>query len=204
VIRQCSVIAIEGTHASGKTSVVHGLTAHYRERGVHVACVGDPARTSPLIEDVVLHGLGAFDLAAEVDLFATQISEQIRAARHHRLLVTDKTIANVLAYAGLLLDSGARADPSISRVLGAMTRMCEAWRPYDAVFLCIDQFAPEQRGDPYRGKVRGLQAPVEDAVRDVCESLAYPTHELPRRMDTNERVTWVAERVRQLRLLDDR
>src|SRR5690606_25569433 len=39
-VNGCVVVAIEGTHAAGKTTLVHALTAHYRERGVLVTCTG--------------------------------------------------------------------------------------------------------------------------------------------------------------------
>jgi len=58
-VRGCVVVAIEGTHASGKTTLVHALTALYRARGVLVDCTGEPARTSPFIEETVIHGKGA-------------------------------------------------------------------------------------------------------------------------------------------------
>lgn len=45
-MRDCIVIAIEGTHACGKTTLVHALMAHYRAQGVNVACTGEPARSS--------------------------------------------------------------------------------------------------------------------------------------------------------------
>jgi hypothetical protein len=41
---------------------------------VHVTTVEEPARGSPFIEDVVVHGKGQFDLVTEVDLFAAQLS----------------------------------------------------------------------------------------------------------------------------------
>ncbi|WP_226961835.1 MULTISPECIES: nucleoside/nucleotide kinase family protein [Streptomyces] len=108
-IRDCTVIAIEGTQAAGKTTLVHALTAHYRERSVNVTCTGEPARTSPFMEAVVLHGQGTFDLAAELDLFALQLTTPLRAARNHRLLITDKTPANVLALAA---SSSTRTNPA--------------------------------------------------------------------------------------------
>jgi thymidylate kinase len=98
-IRDCTVIAVEGTHASGKTTLVHALVSHYRERGVHVTCTEEPARTSPFMEDIVLRGLGTFDLAAELDAFAAMLTVQLRAARHHAVLIADKTTLNVVAYA---------------------------------------------------------------------------------------------------------
>ena len=39
MMRDCAVLAIEGTHASGKTTLTHALAARYRERGIHVATV---------------------------------------------------------------------------------------------------------------------------------------------------------------------
>src|SRR5439155_11276189 len=71
-VRGCVLVAVEGTHASGKTTLVHALTAHYRAQGVLVDCVPEPARTSPFIEDTVIHRTGGFDLTTEVDLFAAQ------------------------------------------------------------------------------------------------------------------------------------
>jgi thymidylate kinase len=46
-IRDTRVVAIEGTHASGKTTLVHALVSRYRENGIHVTCTGEPARSSP-------------------------------------------------------------------------------------------------------------------------------------------------------------
>jgi thymidylate kinase len=125
VLRDCVVLAIEGTHASGKTTLAHALTAYYRERGIHVAVVEEPARHSPFIEEIVVHGKGQFDLETEVDLFAAQLSAQLRAARNHKMIIADKTIANVMAYAQLVLQiqPGSRE----AAVLDAMKTFCQAW-----------------------------------------------------------------------------
>jgi thymidylate kinase len=82
-IRDCAVIAIEGTQAARKTTLVHALTSHYREKAVNAACTGEPARTSPFMEAIVLHGKGGFDLVAELDLFAQQLTVPLRTARNH-------------------------------------------------------------------------------------------------------------------------
>ncbi len=58
MLRDCVVIAVEGTHASGKTTLAHALAAHYRERGIHAATVEEPARHSPFVEEIVVHGKG--------------------------------------------------------------------------------------------------------------------------------------------------
>ena len=60
MLRDCIMIAVEGTHASGKTTLTHALAAYYREQGIHVATVEEPARHSPFIEEIVVHGKGTF------------------------------------------------------------------------------------------------------------------------------------------------
>ena len=127
MLRDCIVIAIEGTHASGKTTLTHALAAYYRERGIHVATVEEPARHSPFIEEIVVHGKGQFDLETEADLFGAMLSAQLRAARQHTMIIADKTIANVMAYAWIVLQTppGSRE----AAVLEAMKTFCEAWAP---------------------------------------------------------------------------
>ncbi|WP_351234598.1 hypothetical protein [Streptomyces sp. NPDC002133] len=88
--------------------------------------------------EVVLHGKGHFDLVAEVDLFAQQLTVPLRAARHHQVLITDKTPANVLALASLVLDT---AEPQTATMLSAMRT------------LCRDKFDQEAGGDRMREKV---------------------------------------------------
>lgn len=69
------------------------VVAHYRQRGVHVEGPGEPARTSPFVEEIVVHGKGCFDLVTGVDLFAAQLTALLRTARHHTLVIADKTVA---------------------------------------------------------------------------------------------------------------
>lgn len=187
------MVAVEGTHASGKTTLVHALTAHYRERGILVDCTGEPARTSPFIEDIVIHGQGTFDLPTEVDLYAAQLSGTLRATRHHQLLICDKTIMNVVAYARMVLP--APPDGHEAAVLDAMAALCRAWAPvaYDAVFYLPDQY--NHSDDPLRAKVSHLQAQTADAVRDVCAAVGVELVDVPAGLDTADRVAWISRRV---------
>jgi hypothetical protein len=192
-VRGCVLVGIEGTHAAGKSTLVHALTAHYRKRGVLVDCTGEPARTSPFIEETVIHGKGTFDLVCEVDLFAAQLSATLRASRHHDLLICDKTVVNVLAYARLVL---ATAPGSVdAAVLDAMTTFCRAWvqATYDAVFYLPDHF--DHPTDPLRAKVAHLQAETAEAVRTTCADVGLPLVDVPAGLDTAARVAWIARRV---------
>jgi predicted ATPase len=197
VLRDCVVIAIEGTHASGKTTLTHALAAYYRERGIHVATVEEPARHSPFIEEIVVHGKGQFDLETEADLFGAMLSAQLRAARQHTMIIADKTIANVLAYARIVLP--APAGSRQAAVLTAMEVFCRAWAPlYDVVFYCCDTYAQQQAGDPYRAKVLDLQSAADRVVRQTCAATGQHIIDIPPGMTTAERVAWVSARAAKL------
>jgi nicotinamide riboside kinase len=191
-IRECQVIAIEGTHASGKTTLIHALTAHYRRQGVNVAAMGEPARTSPFMEEIVVHNRGGFDLAAEVQVFAAHLDLQLRTARNHQLLIADKTIVNVLAYARLLLDPPPGSRERV--VLDAMESFCRSWAfTYDLVIFVHDRY--QQPSDGFRAKVTGLQDTVADSLRRLYDRLDIPVLDMPTGLETDERVHWITQRV---------
>ena len=191
-VRDCIVIGVEGTHASGKTTLVHALTAHYRAAGVLVDCTGEPARTSPFLEEIVIHGKGSFDLTAEMDLFGAQLSATLRATRHQRLLICDKTIMNVLAYARLVLSAPPGSHEAA--VLAAMAAFCSASAfTYDAVFFLSDAY--HDQADPMRAKVTHLQDVTTAAVRSACADVGVPLLEVPAGLDVAERVAYLARRV---------
>ncbi|MFD7598478.1 AAA family ATPase [Kitasatospora sp. NPDC059812] len=196
-IRECKVVAVEGTAAAGKTTLVHALAAYYREQGVNVAATGEPARVSPFMEEIVLHGKGEFDLTVELDTFAAQLTTTMRTARNHSLLITDKTPANVLAYARIVLDQD---DPQVRAVLRSMESLCKAWMPitYSAVVHCRDHYDQEVGGDQFRGKVLDLQSAAETAVYEAIRATNVPIFDLPQGLTTQARVEWIAKHLHLL------
>jgi thymidylate kinase len=196
-IRDCCVIAVDGTHASGKTTLIHALTAHYRRQGINVAAMGEPARTSPFMEEIVLHNHGDFDLAAEIDVFAAHLQLQLRTARNHQLLIADKTIINVLVYARLLLKP---APGSLAAaVLNALEGFCKAWAPtYDLVFFTHDHY--HQPTDRFRDKVTDLQHTTAATLRHLYDELNVAVLDVPSGLETAQRVAWIAQRVTHARL----
>jgi hypothetical protein len=178
---------VRGTHADS-----HALTAHYRRRGVNVAAMAEPARSSPFMEEIVIHQRGTFDLAAEVDVFAAHLLLHLRTARNHQLLVADKTIINVLAYARILLDVAPDSIDAV--VLAAMETFCRAWAPtYDLVFFTHDHYT--QPSDGFRAKVADLQDIAATTLRELYQHLDVPVINIPLGYETAERVEWIAQRV---------
>jgi energy-coupling factor transporter ATP-binding protein EcfA2 len=198
-IRECRIIAVEGTQAAGKTTLVHALTAHLREQSIGVTCTGEPARVSPFMEDIVLHSEGNFDVVAEMDLFAQHFTVPLRAARHHQLLITDKTPANVLALARLVLDP---TEPGTAAVLAAADAMCRAWMPlaYDAIVYCRDRYDQKAGGDRMREKVLSLQEDSDTAIFKACRATGVPILEVPTGLTVAERVHWTVGVVEKMGL----
>ena len=130
------------------------------------------------------------------------LSAQLRAARQHTMIIADKTIANVMAYAWMVLQTppGSRE----AAVLDAMKAFCEAWAgTYDAVFYCCDRFGQRQTGDPYRSKVLNLQPAADRVVRSTCATVGQRVIDIPPNMTTAGRVRWIAARVTKLGITRD-
>jgi nicotinamide riboside kinase len=197
-IHGCHVVAIEGTHSAGKTTLAAALTEHYRAAGVDAVYVADPARDSPLVAEVVADPGRVFDLIIEVDLLAATITQQIRAAHGRQLLIADKTVANVVAYARILLSEDERRSPA----LNAAMQLCRAWQVYDLVVRCTDRFVIDLRDDPYRAKVTQLQIDAEKAVAVALAEAEYPTLDLRAGLSTAQRVNWIVNQrpLHELRL----
>lgn len=152
------------------------------------------------MEDIVLHGQGNFDLVAELDLFAQHFTVPLRAARHHSVLITDKTPANVLALARLVLDP---TEPRTALLLGAFEAMCRAWMPigYDAIVYCRDRYDQKAGGDRMREKVLNIQDESDAAIYEACDSTRVPMLEMPTGLTVDERVQWTVKRVGDMGLI---
>jgi hypothetical protein len=152
------------------------------------------------MEDIVLHGEGNFDLVAELDLFAQHLTVPLRAARHHQVLITDKTPVNVLALAGLVLDPTA---PGTASVLAAAQALCQAWMPlaYDAIVYCRDRYDQKAGGDRMRQKVLGLQDDADSAIYEACRATGVTMLEMPMGLTVAERVQWTMARVADMELI---
>lgn len=195
-IRGCTLIAVEGTHSSGKTTLAYALTSRYKEQGLHVSCVEEAARSSPFVEEIVLHGKGEFDAIAELDIFGHQITMQLRAARHHAGLIVDKTLVNVVAYAQLLLPKSQRD------IVAAMFRLCCATAHlYDAVLYATDTFSPHQSADHLRTKLAEQQQAVDIVLRELADEAGLTLIELPQGLTTAQRVEWASARLHDLGLM---
>jgi thymidylate kinase len=191
----CMVVALEGAHGTGKSTLAHALLARFKAMSVNAGLVVETARRSPFIEDAVIHGKGPLRLEAEVQLFASHINEEQLAARHHELLISDKTIANVIGYTRLLVAQTSESSP----IIRAMTDFAAAYRSYyDAVFYLSDFYDPALTRDPFRPKDRKFQVDADKYIWHACEDAGLPLHRVPEGLVIEGRVNWICETIEGL------
>jgi hypothetical protein len=200
-LRNAKLVAFDGTHASGKSALIYTVAALLRRQGVHVTTLGEPARASPFVDDVVIHNVGDFDMPLGLDIFVAHITNTLRAVRSCDVVLADKTPTNVLAYCKMLI----RIEPGTwdAEMAGAMDRFCRAWgKAYDAVFFCQDHYLAEQDGDKYRARVADLQARADCLLRAEYARLGRSNIEIPRALDVDECARWVVVQMRKLDLIE--
>lgn len=190
------MVAIEGAHGSGKTTLVHALASQLKERHVHLGVQGDVARRSPLVEEVVVHERGQIDLSLELHILASQLAGEQELARHHQLVLCDKSVLSVIAYARLFLTEGL--DGSGRSLLESMARMAHSYAiRYDAIFLLGDLYALRRTADPYRPDDGALREKAAELIAVECEA-AGTVHEVPLGLATAEKVEWVLSQLGEI------
>ena len=159
---------------------------------MHIGVQGDVARESP-IADVVVHNSGVIDLAAELHVFASQLAGEQMLARHHEVVLCDKSLLSVIAYTRLFL---AEAMPAADVALfDAMTALAYSYASrYDVVFLLTDRYALRATVNPYRPAYADLRARAAELIRAECEAAGVVLEVVPRGLETVEKVDWVLAR----------
>lgn len=158
------LIAIDGTHASGKTTLLYYIAAKLKERGVNCIVLQEPARNSPLLDDVILRDIGNFDILIEADLIMNHISQCIRGTRDGDIILSDRTPVSVLAYKNLFVDTSNETETLFWEKCETLV---EQWMDfYDLVFYCQDHYKIDVAKDKRRSKALNnqLEADLETQI----------------------------------------
>lgn len=193
-IRECRVIVVEGTHGSGKTTLVHALAAELKREGVHIGVVQEVARRSPFVEEVAVHRLRNYDIHADLHLFATHIAEEQRAGRQYDLVLVDRSIISVLAYAEVFGSAITLEDQRLIAVMRDFTRAYVSL--YDAVLFLDDVYDMATTADKFRPTDRLVQQRAHDALRRATSELYPNVIYVPTGLSLPERTEFVMERIR--------
>lgn len=183
------LMAFDGTHASGKTTLKYLMAAKMKERGINCVVLPEPARMSALVDDVVLRNKGNFDIPLEVDLIMNHISLCIRGARDGNIILSDRTPVNVFAYAKLLVNS---SDAMENELLERCEALVEKWiNFYDLVFYCQDFYQADIAKDNLRSKVMGIQSEVDSETRKQYERFGCNLQYIPKGLSSEEKANFV-------------
>ena len=196
MIKNCFLIAFDGTHASGKTTLKYSVAAKLKEMGYNCVVLSEPARNNPLVDDVVLRNIEKFDILLEVDLLMNHISSCIRGTRNSNVILSDRTPANVVAYTNLLVESRDNIELELWEKCDGLI---EGWiKFYDLIFYCQDFYVENASLDKMRSKVVGMQQSVDSETRRQYEKYDCDLQFFPCGLTLDQRTGWVIDKVQSM------
>lgn len=92
------IIAISGTHGTGKTSQVYSLAAHLKKQGKNVVVLNELARECPF--SINQDG----EDRTQVWLIVEQIKRELELMDRYDFVITDRSLLDAYAYASFLAD----------------------------------------------------------------------------------------------------
>lgn len=194
MIRNARLIAVEGTHGTGKTTLVHALASRLKEAQTHVGVQEDAARVSPLVEDVMVHGRGEIDLSTEIHLLASQLAGEQSLARHHELVLCDKSAVSVIAYTRLYVAAMDQGDEALFQAMGELVQRYAG--RYDGIFFLADLYEIHETLDPYRPVNLPLKRErAGELIRAELEAADVRVHDVPTGLVTEQKVEWILTRI---------
>lgn len=189
MIKGKPLIAFDGTHASGKTTLKYQVAARLKEKGMNCVVLPEPARNSPLVDDVVLREMGKFDIPLEIDLIMNHITQCIRGTRDGQIILSDRTPVNVLAYTELLVRS---EDDLENELLEKCSSLVESWvQSYDLIFYCQDYYIADLQKDSLRNKVVGIQKEVDVETKKQYDKFGCEIQLVPKGLSLDEKTDFV-------------
>lgn len=185
------LIAIDGTHASGKTTLLYYIAAKLKERGVNCIVLQEPARNSPLLDDVIIRDLGKFDILIEADLIMNHISQCIRGTRDGDIILSDRTPVSVLAYKNLFVGASNETESLFWEKCEALV---ERWIDfYDLVFYCQDHYKIDVDKDKRRSKALNNQIEADLETQRQYERCHCDFQSIPLNLSLEEKGNFVIE-----------
>src|SRR4051794_38299771 len=184
------VIAIEGAHATGKSTLAHALVCELMRRHKRVAICIDVARRSPFVEAVVMHGAATFDLATQLHLFGAQVAEEQILARTADFVVCDKSMISAIAYARVLLEGKMSSDDV--DVVAAMRTFARAYSSrYDGIVLLSEFRDVSSVSDPLRLNDTGVRELAQEYVTEELAHARARVLPMPDGLHTQAQVRWI-------------
>lgn len=189
------LIAFDGTHSCGKTTLKYSVAAKLKEIGINCVVLPEPARENPLVDDVVLRDVGKFDLFLETDLIMNHVSQCIRGIRQGNVILSDRTPINVIAYTNLLVEHENLLDAELYR---KCVSFVETWHKfYDLIFYCQDYYEIDVNVDNMRNKVIDIQVTVDEETRRLYQEYKGNIKYIPEGLSLEEKTLFAFDSIRE-------
>ena len=171
-------VAFIGSHGVGKTTLCFDLASRLKRLDLSVDIVKEVARMCPLPinQDTTVD--------AQAWILHTQIAEEIAAASRYPVVVCDRSVLDNYAY--LTVRAGRKTE------YDALVR--EWVTTYDGLFKVPILSAPTFDGT--RDVSAAFQAEVDRTIDGLVQDMEVPC----RRLDPNDRSSWVDDVLRAMEL----
>lgn len=191
-IRSAKIVAIEGTHGSGKTTLVHSAVGYFRAMGINACDVPESARLSPFFESALLYDGPSIDKWAELHLIGDQIANEQARARVSDLLFIDRTVLNAASYWMVRF-------PACDDILFQRTRefLLEYARAvYDMVFFLRDTYPSST--DDLRETDETFRRDVELRLHVDLNEAGVKVIEVPKGIEIGDRLKFIADSIKAI------
>lgn len=189
------LLAFDGTHASGKTTLIYQVAAKLKEKNLNCTVLPEPARNSALVDDVVLREIDTFDIPLEIDLIMNHISQCIRGTRNSEIILSDRTPVNVIAYTNLLISSNNETENDLFDKCIDLVKTWTAF--YDMIFYCQDHYKIDLYADTLRSQVVEIQDEVDFETRKQYKKLNCNIYFIPKGLSLDEKTDFVLDKIKE-------
>ena len=192
MIGRCKVVAIEGSHGTGKTTLAHGVAATLSAKGYPVTMVGEVVRSSSWFQEALLRGDGTLEVDGFIHLFADQLRQEMEATIQSAFAVLDRTVLSCLGYWNLRVRSPRRTG-QIREALEQVARLHAA--RYDVLVYSRDMYPLEDGQDVFRETDETFRMRSDRAIRACISRIGLRPIDIPRGFGVGEKIEWVVGRL---------
>ena len=186
-----TLVAIEGAHGAGKTTLVLAVTACLKTRSVNAIALPEVTRSSPFVEEAAIFGGRPYSLSSQLQLFGSQIAQENLLARHHEVVVADRSVYNPVAYGRFLLKTAKDHE-----VLDAMEELGRAYAAmYDGIFYLDANWLGSGTRDAYRPQDAEFRELANASLIATLRRSRVKLFEVPSGLDLESMTKWVVARI---------
>ena len=165
------VVAISGSHGSGKSTLCHEVVAELKKRGHRAGMVTESARSSHYL----IAGCKSPEMHMEV--LCQHVLNEVRAARMYSPVVCDRSVFDCLAYARLRFPlEFERRDNFFLNTIENFAH--DYWQNYSLVLVTAGSFGNPEH-DAIRATERVQVEEFDRELRRLLNKFSVPYVELP-------------------------